>query len=68
MLALIKKIFYGILTGLVDGSNRTKCFSLSNQKYKIQPTLIYILMNTVKNFTIIYLQLNQVDLLEVVML
>ena len=68
MLGLIKKIFYGILTGLVDGSNHTKCISLSNQKYKIQPTLIYILMNTVKNFTIIYLQLNQVDLLEVVML
>ena len=68
MLGLIKKIFYGILTGLVDGSNHTKCVSLSNQKYKIQPTLIYILMNTVKNFTIIYLQLNQVDLLEVVML
>ena len=68
MLGLIKKIFYGILTGLVDGSNHTKCVSLSNQKYKIQPILIYILMNTVKNFTIIYLQLNQVDLLEVVML
>ena len=68
MLGLIKKIFYGILTGLVDGSNHTKCVSLSNQKYKIQPTLIYILMNTVKNFSIIYLQLNQVDLLEVVML
>ena len=68
MLGLIKKIFYGILTGLVNGSNHTKCVSLSNQKYKIQPILIYILMNTVKNFTIIYLQLNQVDLLEVVML
>ena len=34
---LIKKISVGLLTGLVNGSN-TKCFSLSNQKCKIQPT------------------------------
>ena len=37
---LIKKIFTGLLTGLVNGSNDTKCVSLSNQKFMIQPTLI----------------------------
>ena len=36
---LIKKIFIGLLTSLVDGSNRTKCVSLSNQKCMTQPTL-----------------------------
>ena len=29
-----------LLTGLVNGSNHTKCVSLSNQKCMIQPTLI----------------------------
>ena len=40
MFGLIKKIFIGLLTDLVNGSNHTKCIFLSNQKYKIQPTLI----------------------------
>ena len=40
MLGLIKKIFIGWLTGLVNGSNHTKCILLSNQKYMIQSTLI----------------------------
>ena len=40
MLELIKKIFIGLLTGLVNGSNHTKCILWSNQKYEIQPTLI----------------------------
>ena len=42
MFGLIKKIFIGLLTGLVNGSNHTKCFSLSNQKCKIEPTLIIL--------------------------
>ena len=33
-------MFIGLLTGLVHGSNHTKSVSLSNQKCKIQPTLI----------------------------
>ena len=37
---MIKKIFIGLLTGLVNGSNHTKCVLLSNQKCMIQPTLI----------------------------
>ena len=40
MFGLIKNIFIGLLTGLVDGSNHTKRVSLSNQKCLIQPTLI----------------------------
>ena len=40
MLGLIRKIFTGLLTVLVDGSNHSKCVLLSNQKYMIQPTLI----------------------------
>ena len=40
MIELIKKIFIGLLTGRVNGSNHTKCVSLINQKCMIQPTLI----------------------------
>ena len=36
---LIKKIFIGLLTGLVNRSNHKKCVLLSDQKYEIQPTL-----------------------------
>ena len=32
MFGLIKKIFIGLLTGLVNGSNHTKFASLSNEK------------------------------------
>ena len=37
---LIKKMFIVLLTSIVNASNHTKCISLSNQKCKIQPTLI----------------------------
>ena len=40
MLLLIKKTYFGLLTGLVNGSNHTKCVLLSNQKCMTQPTLI----------------------------
>ena len=40
MFGLIKKMFIGFLTGLVNGSNHTKCVFLSNQKCIIQPALI----------------------------
>ena len=45
MFGLIKKIFVGLLTGLVNGSNHTKCISLSNQKCMTQPNLINLLPN-----------------------
>ena len=40
MSGLIKKIFFGLLTGLVNGSNHRECVSLSNQKCIIQLTPI----------------------------
>ena len=40
MVGLITKIFTGLLTGLVNGSNHGKCVSLSNQKCEIQPTIV----------------------------
>ena len=40
MFGLIENIFIVLLTGLVNGSNHTKCVSLINQKCQIQPTLI----------------------------
>ena len=42
MFGLIKKIFMGLLTGLVNGSNHTNCVSLSNKKCMTQPNLIYL--------------------------
>ena len=45
MFGVIKKIFSGLLIGLVDGSNHTKCVSLSNQKCMTQPTLINLYPN-----------------------
>ena len=45
MFELIKKIFIELLTGLVNGSNHTKCVFLSNQKCMIQPTLINLHLN-----------------------
>ena len=40
MFGLIKKIFIGLLTALVNGYHHAKCFLLSNQKFMTQPTLI----------------------------
>ena len=48
MFGLIKKIIkkiLGLLTGLVNESNHTKCVSLSNQKCNIQPILVNIYPN-----------------------
>ena len=40
MIRIIKKMFIVLLSSLVNASNHRKCVSLSNQKWKIQPTLI----------------------------
>ena len=40
MFGLIKKIFIGLLAGLVNGSNHTNCVLLSNRKCMIQRPLI----------------------------
>ena len=38
MFGLIKKIFIGLLIGIVGAYNHTKCVSLRNQKCEIQPS------------------------------
>ena len=58
MFGLIKKMFIVLLSSTVNASNHTKSVSLSNQKCNIQPSLIHILMNPVKNFTAIHFRLN----------
>ena len=40
MFGFIKNIFIGLITGLVNASNHTKCVSLTNQKCMTQPTII----------------------------
>ena len=45
MFGLNKKIFIGLLTGIVSASNHTKCMLLSNQKCMTQPTLINLHSN-----------------------
>ena len=40
MFGLVKRIFIGLLTGLVNGSNHTNCVALSSQKCMIQLTFI----------------------------
>ena len=40
MFGIIKKMFMGLLIGLVYGSNHRNCASLSNQKCMIQRILI----------------------------
>ena len=40
MFGTIKKMFIILLGSIVNASHHTKCVSLSNQKCKIQPTLI----------------------------
>ena len=45
MLGLTKKIFIGLLTGIVNGSIHTKCISFGNQQCMIQLTLINLHLN-----------------------
>ena len=40
MFGLFKKMFIVLLSSIVNASNHAKCVLLSNQKCKIQPTLI----------------------------
>ena len=40
MLRVVEKMFVVLLIALVNASSHAKCVSLSNQKCKIQPTLI----------------------------
>ena len=52
MFGLIKNIFNGLLTSLVNGSYHTKCTLLSNQKCEIQPILINLHSNEYNEISI----------------
>ena len=41
MFGFIKKIFLGFLASIFSVSSQTKCVFLRNQKWTIQPTIIY---------------------------
>ena len=58
MFGIMKKLFIVLLASIFNASNHTKYVSLSNQKCQIQVNETYILMNTIKNYPIIHLQLN----------
>ena len=61
MFGLIKKVFIGLLSSIVNASNHTKCVSLSNQKCMIQSNLI-------RSFTTVLSQLIYIDVLAAVIL
>ena len=69
MFVSIKKIFIGLLTGIVIGSNiESALLKQSKNAWLNLLSLIYILMDTVSNFTTIHFRLNYIDVLEVVIL
>ena len=69
MFVSIKKIFIGLLTGIVIGSNiESALVKQSKNAWLNLLSLIYILMDTVSNFTTIHFRLNYIDVLEVVIL
>ena len=45
MFELIKKVFIGLLTGLLNESNHIKCVLLNNQKFMTLHTLINLHYN-----------------------
>ena len=45
MFGIIKQVFIELLSSIVNASNQTKCVYLSNQKFKIQPTLVNLHRN-----------------------
>ena len=62
-------MFVVLLTSILNVSNLAKLISLNNQQCMDQPTLlIYTLMNNVKDYITIHLQLIQTDVLEVAIL
>ena len=61
MFRLIKKIFIGLLTGIVSASNHKKCVLLSNQKCMTQPTLIHLHLNEYSQETHYYPFVVKID-------
>ena len=61
MFRLMKKIFIGLLTGLVNASNHTRWISLSNQKCMIKPTNINLYPSEYSQEFHYYLTLVKLD-------
>ena len=57
MFGLIKKVFIVVLSSIVLTIQNVFCDVIKNARFNL-PILIYILMNTIKNFTIIHIHLN----------
>ena len=68
MFELIKKIFIGLLIGIISASNHTKCISQINQKCMTQPTFIKLCRNEYSLEFHYYLFAFKLDVLEIVML
>ena len=66
MFSLIEKTFIGLFTGLVNGSNHTNVYGYVIKNVTLNLLLlVYILIDAIKNFINIHLQLNKTDVLEV---
>ena len=61
MFGLIKKMLIGLWSGRVNGSNDTKCVSLSNEKCEIQPPLINLHPNEYSQKLHYYLFTSKLD-------
>ena len=57
MFGLIKKVFIVVLSSIVLTIQNVFRDVIKNARFNL-PILIYILMNTIKNFTIIHIHLN----------
>ena len=60
-----QEMFIGLITGLSNESNHTKCVPLNSQKCMIESILIILYLI---NFTTIHLQFNEIEVLELVTL
>ena len=68
MFGLIKKMIIGLLNGLVNESNLTKCVALRNQKCMIKPTLNLHRNEYSQELHYYPFSVNKIDVLEVVIL
>ena len=59
MFGIIKDMFIVLLSKIFNGTNHTKCVTLSNQKCMTRPTIINLHSNEYsQELTTIHLQLN----------
>ena len=61
-------MFIGLINDLVNKFNHTKCVSLTYEKYTNNILSSYAVMNKLKDYIFMHLQLTQADVLEAVIL